>query len=318
MLTISRIKELIKSVKKPQSQEAFDSTIQNPLFENKLEHIWETTPTENNSREEEKKIIWENISHTIFNTTNRRLLLFSYAASIVILVLSLATGYLFFDQKTPHVVHIQKVGHQTTDVAVLPDGTKVILGAESKITYPSQFEEDTRLVELSGQAFFYVTRAEEHPFVVRTNKMDIAVLGTEFEVFSYESDSTAEVTLLSGQVKILNNVASNEDYILAPNERMLIQSTTQTKIETVDADRYTMWRNKGTMSFSNERLVHVISRLEKWYGRTIECDAEIAQDYRFTFTIHGETLKELLDVMSYSSNLRYEEKDLKYIISLRK
>lgn len=309
-----QIKDLIKQITTSSSQKELGDNI---LVQNKLRDIWDTTPTTTNPNvESEKEEIWNGISKRIQkNPVNRRLQLFAYAASVAIFILACSVSYLMLKEDELQIMNVYKVGHQTTDTTILPDGTVVVLGAESRISYPSHFAEDARVVELSGQAFFYVNKSEDHPFIVKTNKIDISVLGTEFEVFSYESDEVAEVTLLSGKVEVLNNRASKNKQTLAPNQRMTIDSNSRITIDSIDADKYTMWRDKKTISFSNERLEDILPRLEKWYGRTIKCDNKIAHQYRFTFTLYDESLKDLLNVLVFSSELKYEENESGYIIT---
>ncbi|HEY0299374.1 MAG TPA: FecR family protein, partial [Arachidicoccus sp.] len=85
---------------------------------------------------------------------------------------------------------------------ILADGTKVTLNAESSLKYPTAFSAGTRDVYLTGEAFFDVHKDHQHPFIVHTAKMNVRVLGTAFDVKSYNNDSSSETTLIRGMIEV--------------------------------------------------------------------------------------------------------------------
>lgn len=82
---------------------------------------------------------------------------------------------------------------------VLSDGTKVWLNADSKIKYPVSFGQDKREVSLRGEGYFEVAKDSTRPFIVSTDKMDVRVLGTTFDVNTYEEEGKS----LSFWLKVL-------------------------------------------------------------------------------------------------------------------
>jgi transmembrane sensor len=92
----------------------------------------------------------------------------------------------------------------------LPDGTVVYLNSASSLRYPASFTKlSKRTVELSGEGYFKVSKDKSHPFIVKTGKQDVEVLGTEFNINSYANEPVIRTTLLEGSVKVSgeNNVA---------------------------------------------------------------------------------------------------------------
>lgn len=301
-----------KEILEDKSSSRLEEKIDSIQFQNHLKEVWTTTPADELEDRALKKQLWKKISQNVNHHSSRKYIIkyIGYAASVALIIMALNFSYWIY--KEPQITNIYRVGRQTTDVTYLPDGSKVVLGAGSRISYPSDFESSNRKVELSGQAFFYVQKMHDKPFIVKTNKVEINVLGTEFEVFSYDEEKTAEVVLVNGSV----SVSSNDLNInLIPNQRLSVNENNQAIIDTIDANRYTMWRDRGTLSFINESLDNIIPRLEKWYGKALKCDPKIASKYRFTFTIHDETFKELLEVMTYSSKLNFEEHPDGYYIT---
>ncbi|GGH12189.1 FecR family protein [Sphingobacterium alkalisoli] len=80
----------------------------------------------------------------------------------------------------------------------LPDGTKVWLNADSKISFALQFIKKTREIILDGEAYFEVSKDKDHPFIVKSNGQQIEVLGTQFNVNSYRDEPTTAKTLVEG------------------------------------------------------------------------------------------------------------------------
>lgn len=147
--------------------------------------------------------------------------------------------------------------------------------------------------------------------------MKLTVLGTSFEVFSYDNDKMAEAILLTGSVQIdvpTEQGESPKTYILHPNEKLLRQENGKVHLTKVDADSYSSWRNGKRISFKNETLEMILPRLEKWYGQKIECAPQIANHYRFTFTLHNEPLDLILNFISHSANLNYRQLSNEYYI----
>ena len=131
--------------------------------------------------------------------------------------------------------------------------------------------------------------------------MDVTVLGTSFEVFSYDGDEEGVTVLLTGIVKeevLESNQLNGGSNVLKPNEKLTYSKTDGISLTTIDADAYSSWRQGKRMSFKNETLEMILERLEKWYGQKIECAPHIARHYLFTFTMHSESLDLILNIFA--------------------
>ena len=223
---------------------------------------------------------------------------YKYGMAAMIAVCMVLSALLLMKNSGEEIIYVVNTGYQSMDSVRLADGTKVMLNAGSRLTYPKEFSGEKREVQLSGQAFFEVTPDKTHPFVVKTQKMDVTVLGTSFEVFSYDGDEEGETVLLTGKVKVEvleSNQQKGGSYVLKPNEKLTYSKTDGISLTTIDADAYSSWRQGKRMSFKNETLEMILERLEKWYGQKIECAPHIARHYRFTFTMHSESLDLILN-----------------------
>jgi transmembrane sensor len=147
----------------------------------------------------------------------------------------------------------------------LPDGTKVWLNAASSLKFPTTFASlSNRTVELSGEAYFEVAKDKLHPFIVKTDKQEIKVLGTHFNVSSYPDEQITKTTLLEGSVKVVakNNVSSMAT--LKPGQQAQLSSQTF-KVKEVDLLESTAWKD-GDFNFENEEFSSILKQVSRWYN----------------------------------------------------
>lgn len=145
---------------------------------------------------------------------------------------------------------------------ILSDGTKVSMNAGSQLEFPVQFKGDNRVVRLSGEAYFEVTKDKEHPFIVKSKDVEIEVLGTSFNFRSYKNETKVSTTLIEGSVKV---TAGGKFRLIRPGEQALFSRTDgNLAVNIVDAEFYTSWKS-GKFLFRNERLEDVLKSLSKWY-----------------------------------------------------
>lgn len=282
------------------------------FIEQAFHEEWVKTPESADDKSREQRML-NNIMLGIQKSDNKwqRLSLYKmgWAVSIALLVaFSLASTWYFTKDKEKEVMYIVKSGRQSLDSVRLSDGSLVILSAGSQLSYPQEFSKDKREVILSGQAFFDIQPDKSSPFIVKTKKMDITALGTAFEVFSFDNDEQVETILLNGKIKVeAKNVQPgiNKEYLITPNQKFTYTSPGKITIEEVDANSYSAWR-MGRLTFKNQNLAIILPRLEKWYGQKIDCNAQTAQFYRFTFTLNNEPLDLILNFISHSAPLNYK------------
>lgn len=286
-----------------------------PNVEKLMHAQWEEDLDINLSDHFVENRIWKKITHRINRrAVSNQLFIYKIVAIAASFLLLIATGSLvyFNKQQTGQYMYIVSSGVRSIESVLLPDGTEVRMGPNSRLTYPADFKGKTRDVNLIGQAFFSVAKDKEKPFTVHTDNMDVTALGTSFEVFNYEYENRIEAILLEGKVRVGlgNNIDSKQrkEIILTPDEMLVYDKSDQTvRVKNVNAESYSGWKNLGILSFENERLSTIISRLEPWYGRKIKCPEDIAEEYRFTFKVRDESLERILFMLNNSSPVKYKE-----------
>nr|WP_295876522.1 FecR family protein [uncultured Chitinophaga sp.] len=162
----------------------------------------------------------------------------------------------------------------------LSDGTKVWLNNESSLYFPVQFSGSERIVEVTGEAYFEVAQLAAKPFRVKHADWEVLVLGTHFNINSYQEASTAKVTLLEGMVK----VSRKEDaHIIRPGQQARISGAITVQ-KAVDTETVMAWRN-GQFVLDGMDVKGLMQQVARWY------DVEVV----YTGTIEKRTFGGSLD-----------------------
>jgi transmembrane sensor len=194
-------------------------------------------------------------------------------------------------------------------VMLLPDGTKVWLNADSKLTYAKNFgERDLREVYLEGEAFFDVLSNPARPFIVRTSDLNIKVLGTSFNVKSYSDDGRIETTLVEGRVEIdkpTDFSRKDSKVVLRPNQKATFSKEShEIKIKEVAASEAVAWRH-DRLVFKSESFSEVIKQLERWYNVSIRVEQNENLSCPLTASIEKESLEEILDFLAVTHKISF-------------
>ena len=131
------------------------------------------------------------------------------AAAIILLLCGVSSLFFLWQSERSASEMVEEYKEYVVEVPdgakskiTFPDGSVVWLNAGSKVTYDSNFARESRNVGLTGEGYFEVSKNKELPFVVNTGKLTVKVLGTKFNLKSYEEDSEVKVTLKEGAVKV--------------------------------------------------------------------------------------------------------------------
>ncbi len=193
----------------------------------------------------------------------------------------------------------------------LPDGTTGWLNSNSSVKYNGNFITD-RQVTLSGEAYFDVFKNKKRPFIVNTPEIDVKVLGTRFNIASYNNENNVEVVLEEGNL-VFNDKAINKSYTMKPNDLVVYDKTLRNfSTKVVQPQKYLSWI-EGRLEFRNDPLDVIARRLERWYDIDVEIDGRISYDQRLRATFVDESLEEVLYLMKRTLHIDYriENRDLK-------
>jgi transmembrane sensor len=183
----------------------------------------------------------------------------------------------------------------------LPDGTVVMLNAESSLKFPSVFTGKDRKVELIGEAYFEVTKDKAHPFMVKTEGQAIEVLGTHFNVSSYPANRYVKTTLLEGSVKV---TGKNNEVVLSPGQQAKLTAG-QLNVQRVDTEEAVSWKN-GYFRFNDENIVDVMQKISRWYDIEVQYQGNMTEE-GFTGTISRfSNISDVLDMLERTKAVHFE------------
>jgi ferric-dicitrate binding protein FerR (iron transport regulator) len=237
-------------------------------------------------------------------------------AAFILLPLMLSFGVYYFTKKSTlsdlakNQYSIETANGERTRL-VLPDGTRVIVSANTTFTYPATFGKQSREVSLSGEAYFDVTHNAGLPFVVKSKDLSIKVLGTKFNVYAYPRENYFEASLVEGKIQAYSERNKKKIMTLLPNEKVRYNYANETfEKSTTDLQVETAW-TRGDLYFQSETLLSILPKLERYYGVKFDINGQLpntvltasyhetdvneilrnlAIHYRFSYTKNGEVI----------------------------
>ncbi len=204
-----------------------------------------------------------------------------YAAAICI---AIASTYLVMNDQKPEEETITYEEFSTPSgqraMVKLHDGTTVWLNARSTLRYPNHFANGERKVELDGEAFFDVEHDVQKPFIVSTEKLDIKVLGTKFNVFAYKGREEFNTALLEGSVKIYEPESEDKALYISPNECAELKDNRLVKYPMGNRD-FLLWK-EGIYAFDDVPFEEIIKKFELYYDIVITVRNDKLMKYKFS------------------------------------
>ena len=226
----------------------------------------------------EKQKVRKRIKHEI--TRKIHLQFLCYAASILLLIgMSVIVYKYFTDWQYPKMVVVETGEHENVRHIMLEDGTQVWLSANSRIEYPERFGKTDRIVSVEGKVYFEVAKDANRPYYVKTETYTVKVLGTSFEVNAFKYSQTSDVTLVEGNVEILDNHMKSLCTLLPGQQFETDKISNHLILHQIDAELYTSWHG-GKFVFDGLTFTEIAKVLERQYNVQIIIEDSIAQDQR--------------------------------------
>lgn len=189
------------------------------------------------------------------------------AASLLILVTSIYLYDTYKMDKLNSTFQAVRVPAGNRTNLILPDGTEVWLNANTSLKYPLAFTKVNREVILDGEAYFDVVK-DKKPFIVKTDKYNVEVLGTTFDVEAYSNESGFRTALFSGRVKLYNEGNEEENTILNPGETAELMGGQLRVSPTGDVNVY-RWKD-GLIYIEDKSFEEIMKLFEKYYSVQIQ------------------------------------------------
>nr|WP_068890696.1 FecR family protein [Pedobacter panaciterrae] len=231
----------------------------------------------------------------------------------------------------------------------LPDGTSVWLNAASTLKYPASFvAHKNRRVELSGEGYFEVAKDKAHPFIVATDKQEVEVLGTHFNINSYADEPNTKTTLLEGSVRISAEPSSSDHattprhlessrhlddrrdllnsknkeslpaarddgkgrdaVTLKPNQQAILANNTNITVKQVDPETAIAWK-LGRFTYKNTPLDVVIRQISRWYDIDVNYTNDALKNELFSGSVSRyDKVSRILNTIEFTGVVKFKLK----------
>jgi transmembrane sensor len=193
----------------------------------------------------------------------------------------------------------------------LPDGSRVWLNSASRLSYPTVFASNERKVKLIGEAYFEIAKNKNVPFRVESNNQVVEVLGTHFNINSYEDEAYIKTTLLEGSVRIILNSDKPNTQLLKPGQQSLTSSAApDIKIQHTDTEKAIAWKN-GYFKFKNTPIRDIMREIERWYDVELVYDGKLAPDEFTGYISNDVKISGVLKMLEESGGIKFTVKGRK-------
>ena len=198
---------------------------------------------------------------------------------------------------------------------VLYDGSLVWLNAGSELRYPNTFVENQRVVYLKGEAYFDVAKDHGHPFVVKTEEVEVKVLGTVFNVNAYPEGEWVRTTLVEGKVEA---VCGGRLFVMEPGMQVAYsKGTGETEYKKVDTHLFTSWKD-GYYEFEEMELGELMPLLGRWYAVGVDFEEPELKRLKFSGRLQRyETVADLVKMLEYTGDVVFEVKNDRILVRKR-
>ncbi|MGN6298132.1 MAG: FecR family protein [Ginsengibacter sp.] len=193
---------------------------------------------------------------------------------------------------------------------MLADGSKVWLNAASSLRFPASFVGKERKVELLGEAYFEVAKNAAMPFKVKVHGMEVEVLGTHFNINSYDNESIVRTTLLEGSIKINKDDKSS---LLKPGQQAQMNEAGEIKIiNNVDVEEAIAWK-EGKFQFDKADIHAIMRQLARWYDVEVEYKGNVSSHFGGTIS-RDVNLSQVLNMLHLTGEVNFKIEGKKVVV----
>lgn len=213
-------------------------------------------------------------------------------------------GALNYDARTPEEVtyHTLRTPRGGQFQLTLADGTKVWLNASSSIRFPTAFTEKERLVAIEGEVFFDVQPDKKRPFVVKSAKQKVTVLGTRFNIMAYADENHIETSLIEGKVQVSTDGAQ---FMLNPGERTIYDKRNAgMRKASFDPEEILAWQ-AGYFMFQEENIEEVMRKIARWYDVDIIYQGDMKGKIFSGTVSRFSEVEEILDMLTLTGTVSF-------------
>lgn len=205
-------------------------------------------------------------------------------------------------------IHTLKIPRGGEYVLNLSDGSKIWVYSQTEIKYPKQFFGKKRVVQLiNGEAYFEVAQDLDHPFMVETKKGLVEVLGTSFNIRSYNDEIYNTTTLVEGSVSLRHKYDTESTVKLSPGQQgTIIDVNRKIKVENIDIQPIIAWKN-GFYKFNSNSIESIFNQLSRYYDFEVEYESDFVREMKFRGNIERKAgVIQILDLLEKTKKIKFE------------
>ena len=239
---------------------------------------------------------------------------FKIAAAIILFLTVGTVLYLSLNRKPAiEMVSLNTQSETNTLIKTLADGSVIYIAQNSLFSFPEKFEEDSRNVELKGEAFFDITPNPNQPFIIETDEAIIQVLGTAFTVKT-QNGSAFKLNVERGKVKVtLKNRPSTTAFVEAGESITATKNNSLVKSKQSTSD-FSAWYKKS-MHFKDEPLKNIINVLNRNFNTTFVAANTETGNRKLTVTFQDETAETMTELLCTTLNLKSQNSNGSVVLS---
>lgn len=204
-------------------------------------------------------------------------------------------------------------------MSLLPDGSSVLLAEGSSLRFRKQPKATVREVYFQGDGFFEVAKNPAKPFIVYTNNVVTRVVGTSFQVRSFEKESSAFVRVKTGNVIVAPVSAPDKPVSLTVNEVFTLKPANKSikphKNRSSEIDISSLTTQQ--FSFSYVPVSAVLDQLEKSYHIPIQYDRDRLKNCTFTGQLDDVPFREKIRLICLATESTFDLTDQQVSIHSR-
>lgn len=280
---------------------------ENAKYFDKVKALWEMAALDAESFDPNVDIAWSQVSQrtddTLAPSAKTKVVPMTqswwrYAAAVVLIGMTVWVGLTVYDTLdiSSKQILVETQAERNTAV-ILPDGSQVWLSANSSLSYPQEFSEDTRTAKLQGMAYFEVVKDSEKPFFVSTKETVTTVVGTAFNVRAIADENQVQVTVSSGKVRFASSQDRSTGVALDPGDQGVFNKSNRQVDKVTNEDlNFLSWKT-GKLIFRNTPLPQVIAVVNEHYQSKVIVGEAALNSCQITSTFDNKSLEEILQVL---------------------
>ncbi|SMD35379.1 FecR family protein [Reichenbachiella faecimaris] len=276
-----------------------------------LQQQWEISGQLRLKYKADPQLAWEKFSELKSDHESKTVRWIHFAIRLAaMVVLTVGLGFLMREFGKSEPYHYATFEGETKWIT-LSDSSRIRLNESSLLTVAADFNEDDRNVSLEGEAYFEIARDEARPFIIQTNEATTQVLGTAFNIRAIEEEPKVEIYVVNGKVSF---TANGSELILTQGMAANFDRTSD--LLSLDSEELNAlaWQSK-TLKFEDSPLDKVFAALQSYFKADMVITNDKIKNCRFTGEFKKPKLKEILKVISISTNVTYTEDNGRFIIS---